>query len=672
MKQRLRFGLWLFLLLTALPLAAQQRLRFSIVSFEPDPFDQTAANPEYEKIDGSGNRYAIIKVTSDNPDDDLSAFSFNFGNLRHEIKPRDGELWVYVQKNAKYVTITRSGYAAVNRYSLPMAIEAGKVYTMKLSVQTPEVRHRILQFQVTPADEGAIVKVRREGDGSALELWELDATGSTAKRLETGVYVYEVSAEHYETTQGRVVLSYADDNYVEAVTLKPNFGYLEVVDEQGISGAAVYVNDRKVGTVPYTSKERWDVRDDYRIIVSNGDLYKPYNGTFAIRKGETTRISPKLESNFAETTINVDNNAEIVIEGISRGRGRWTGPLKAGTYNVECRLDERYRPTRKQITIKPDMAEIFVMDAPVPITGSVFVNSNPLGAAIQLDGKEVGQTPRELKDVLIGRHTVRVLRDGYRAEEKTVEVQEGKAAEVEFQLRDFARFTISSDPPARLTIDGKDVGMTPYSFEGASGEYDIRLIHRKYKTYHQTTSLRSSAPEQTFTLSRQYQLSTMVYLGAGFQVGSTTGIHAHAGAYLNNVNVEVSFLKGLSSETVYWHYQGDADVRPVGYTYKPTAYGVKLGYGAIMGNRFRLTPQAGCAILSVKSDDGESKCYAVSLVLSLRADYAFTGNIGAFVAPEADFTVKKSNIFSSLSAVSSSIKGWGSGFNIRAGLYISF
>lgn len=500
------------LLLGCLPLQAQQRLRFRIVDFELAEEDLTAQNEKYQELDPDGDRYAIVKVTSDNPDDDLKAYKFDFGTYIDvkKTEPHDDALWIWVRQGAKKISIRREGYTAINQHSLGLTIQKGRTYNLQLSAQMPEVKHRILQFKVTPADEGAIVKVKREDSDGDYELWgAVDAEGSKDRRLQTGmVYLYEITAEHYDKTMGRIVLTYADENYVEAVTLKPNFGYLEVADEYGIAGAEIYVNDKKIGTVPYTKKDRWDVGENYRIMISNGELYKTYNSTFSIRKGETTRLTPKLESNFAETTITVDNNAEIFIEGQSRGHGKWTGPLRAGTYNVECRLDNRYRSTRRQITIKPDEAETFQMDAPTPITGSIYVTSNPSGAHIELDGKDAGQTPKELRDVLIGQHTVRVLRDGYRAEEKNVAVTEGKTAEAEFQLRDEARFTIQSQPRARLTLNGKDVGLTPYSFDGASGEYDIRLNCNKYKTYHQKTTLRASAPEQTYRLQRLYQFPT--------------------------------------------------------------------------------------------------------------------------------------------------------------------
>ena len=83
------------------------------------------------------------------------------------------------------------------------------------------------------------------------------------------------------------------------MSLIPNFGTLVVEDKYGIAGAEIYVNDRKIGTIPYTSPEPWPVGDNYRIVVSKGDMYKTYSGTFSIRKGETTRISPQLEADFA-------------------------------------------------------------------------------------------------------------------------------------------------------------------------------------------------------------------------------------------------------------------------------------------------------------------------------------------------------------------------------------
>ena len=209
------FYLIFFLLVGNVQLYAQQKLKFAVESFEQDFFDTSARDKQYEKVDGSGSRYAIIKVTSTNPDDDLKEYRFNFGNLRSSVVEHDNELWIYVQRNAKMVTISRTGYVTLNRYDLHTTIEAGKNYTLTLSSAGKRVLMQMVQFNVTPADSKAVVTIRKSTQGAQEELFGyVDATGGTAKSMELGVYTYKVVAPNYHTTEGRLVLKDVKQNYV--------------------------------------------------------------------------------------------------------------------------------------------------------------------------------------------------------------------------------------------------------------------------------------------------------------------------------------------------------------------------------------------------------------------------------------------------------------------------
>lgn len=84
-----------------------QELKFRVADFYQDQQDLTAQ--EENKKDDDGRLYAVIKVTSDNEDDDLSQFSFDFNYNVSSQEMRDGELWLFVQRNAKNVTIRRGG-----------------------------------------------------------------------------------------------------------------------------------------------------------------------------------------------------------------------------------------------------------------------------------------------------------------------------------------------------------------------------------------------------------------------------------------------------------------------------------------------------------------------------------------------------------------------------------
>ena len=63
----------------------------------------------------------------------------------------------------------------------------------------------------------------------------MDANGSIDRLLETGAYVYEIVADGYEPSLGKVMLANGSGNHVENVALTPNFGFLEITDASGIA-----------------------------------------------------------------------------------------------------------------------------------------------------------------------------------------------------------------------------------------------------------------------------------------------------------------------------------------------------------------------------------------------------------------------------------------------------
>ena len=118
MRIKSLLGLIILFLLQTSPLLAQQLRTFRVTDFHRDALALTARNEQYKKTDDSGSLYAIIKVKSDLPDDDLQSYRFDFGLMNSIVvhHPETEELWVYVQKNAKTVTISREGFVSVNKY----------------------------------------------------------------------------------------------------------------------------------------------------------------------------------------------------------------------------------------------------------------------------------------------------------------------------------------------------------------------------------------------------------------------------------------------------------------------------------------------------------------------------------------------------------------------------
>ena len=238
----------------SLTIEAQQKQTFSIARFEFDPFDTTPQNKLYEKIDGSGFRYAIIKVSSTMANDNLKEYNFNFGNLKSIVEQHDNELWVYVQKNAKLVTISREGYITINKYDLKTTIEEGKVYVMTLNPTKAIIQNQMVQFNVSPANAGAIITIKSTKPDAIEEMFgATDAMGAVAKALELGTYTYRVIANNYYISEGRFTLDNHTITHNEIVNLRANFSEITLqVDDD----ADIYVNNELKGKGSWTGTLR--------------------------------------------------------------------------------------------------------------------------------------------------------------------------------------------------------------------------------------------------------------------------------------------------------------------------------------------------------------------------------------------------------------------------------
>ena len=235
--------------LSAVVSFAQSEKIFTISEFVQDPFDLSGRGDTTKMVDGSGNLYSIVKVSSDDPEDKLSDYRFDFGMLKSIVKVVDGELWVYVQKNAKQVSVSRQGYKTVHRFDLGYTLESGAVYRMKISVkkEVAVVGKGTLLLKITPAKAGTMVTYTNSQGVKSL-FGTTDASGQVAKYIELGTYTFSVVAEYYHESEGRVKLESANGTHIEEVTLRPNFADVELV---AASGADIYVDGQKKGTASW-------------------------------------------------------------------------------------------------------------------------------------------------------------------------------------------------------------------------------------------------------------------------------------------------------------------------------------------------------------------------------------------------------------------------------------
>jgi hypothetical protein len=377
--------------------------------------DLTANTQGTMERDQNGEVAALIKVVTTE-----QGFVFD-GGMVGIVKTKQGvgEVWVYVPHGIKRITIQHQQLGVMRDYYFPVPIEKARTYEMVLTtgkvetVVTHAVNKQYVIFNVSPAN--ATVEL---GD----EVLTVDETGCAAKNVPFGAYSYRVSCANFHTTAGQVMVT-AEGKTEVNVTLRPNFGWVKLdASSDEYRGAYVYINDERVGQLPYESKGLKSGTHKVKVAKS---MYKPFETQVMVSDNETTTIDVSLVPNFADITLVADVDGEIWIDGEKRGTGRWVGPLEMGDYVVEVRKPS-HRNTSEVVHVATPLAKTIDLKSPLPIYGILELESNPLRARVLIDGIEVGETPLMKSDVLIGTRKVMFKKEGYNTVERTIVVKENE------------------------------------------------------------------------------------------------------------------------------------------------------------------------------------------------------------------------------------------------------
>lgn len=420
-----RHLLLLLLLLLAVPCFAQHKAKFHIVSFAENPHDMSPKN--HEKLDPDGHPYAIIKVTSNNPDDNLGAYSFDFEHIPHIVEVKDGELWVYVGRNAMFVNISREGYHSIKRYDLGLTIRPGRAYEMQLSVEAPNVFRQMLEFNVQPSGVKATVMIKSSKAGSQLQLLgETDVDGAVAKSLELGVYTYTVLADKYHNSEGRIVLDKRNGHHIEKVTLRPNFSRITFKAD---AGTDIYINEEKVG------HEIWN--GEMEAGVYSVECRKPKHKSVVetIKIEENNDRVIELRKPIPQTGVLAVTSdplgAMIKVDGKDCGiTPKNVVDLLIGSHKVEI-SKKNYKSVVTTVEIRED--ETTESDVKLNKIAKVTINSSPKESQLYIGSKHIGTTPQTL-ELESGDYDIRLTKEGYHEFGKRIHVDISKP-ELKFSLK---------------------------------------------------------------------------------------------------------------------------------------------------------------------------------------------------------------------------------------------
>jgi serine/threonine-protein kinase len=251
-----------------------------------------------------------------------------------------------------------------------------------------------------------------------------------------------------------------------------SFGSLTVITSP--SGAQVRVDGKERGRTPLTIT---DAQPGERKVEISRQGHATATRTVSVKVGEPAMVEVRLEPKSARLHIDAPENAAVFIDGTRVGTGSVTKEVAEGDLKITVEK-EGFSSFTQTATAKP--GEVVNVTAKLHPQGKGTVNVTAIPwANVYLNGKEMGVTPKALRDVPGGKAEVKLTHPAYKPFVISVMVKADEQAEVAHTFTDAEEaagaekgaghaeaagtgtLKISSTPPGIVYLDGKVYGRTP-------------------------------------------------------------------------------------------------------------------------------------------------------------------------------------------------------------------
>ncbi len=426
----------------ALTMKAQD---YKVLSMESLPLDMTAR--EHIKQDERGRQCAVFRIATQNITPEQRAgfhFECDWNSFVVERQIVDGQIWVWVSPGLKTLKIKHTTLGQWDLHTSNYAITVEALHTYKIVLQgtatasnANAITKQFLVFDISPKD--AMLTV----NGTP---WPV-IDGIAQKMVDFGTYEYRIEVKDYHVITGKVDVYDPDNKVTVNKSLAPAFGYLKIEGDRDIlSRASVYIDNANGSDALQSPQRLGSGQHEVRVL---HPMYQAYQQTVTIKDNETYTLKVNLNANFANVTLKVDANAEIWVNGEKKGIRSWTGNLEAGSYIVECRMKD-CKPSREEKNITADMTgQTLTLQVPQPLTGMLVLNSTPAMAEIYIDGERKGETPMRINKLNVGKHSLRLVKEGYKPLNKSFNIEDGKTLELEEKMEAEAPVVVKPEKPKK-------------------------------------------------------------------------------------------------------------------------------------------------------------------------------------------------------------------------------
>ena len=201
----------------------------------------------------------------------------------------------------------------------------------------------------------------------------------------------------------------------------------------------------------------------------------------------------------------IPQGADVVLNSNILLKNQTPSEIRLGPRTYLIKMSKKnYHPAWKYVKIRANKTKKMTMTLR-PIRGSVLITSNPLGAKITMNGKRQGLTPLVLTNLKLGEYSAQIEHINRAPRVVKWTLTDIRPQKVSAALEsDIGTFVLKTIPPkARVYINGKARGFTPFRTELQEGMHKVKVILAGFSEVKATVDIvRDKQTAKTFTLVR--------------------------------------------------------------------------------------------------------------------------------------------------------------------------
>ncbi|MBR1409701.1 MAG: PEGA domain-containing protein [Prevotella sp.] len=305
--------------------------QISVANFRLLESDQTANTFGTEKIDDNGEKAALIKIVT--PETELT-FDPGYLGIVERIN-KDGEIWLYVPRRSRKITITSKKFGKLTDYQYPTSIEGAQTYEMLLDIGTG----RYVTITTSPTNSDVTVDGEYVGKSPIYNRY-----------MNFGSHTIFAKKDRYEGTATKEVLPMDSklNNYanVQMSDISDKYGDVTVSVD---NNAEIYFENKLVGIGTWTTQLR---EGSYAVETKKTDCdsVKTTFQVVAQQKNEIKAASPTPHMGYLRL-VTRPSDALARYYGSRYLSVEEANPLPIGTYQVDF-SKKGYQPLSREFSVR--------------------------------------------------------------------------------------------------------------------------------------------------------------------------------------------------------------------------------------------------------------------------------------------------------------------------------